>query len=65
MTFSRRVGVNVLTKNINKTSQVVQQLRLLVSNAGGTGSTTGQSTEIPQAMWHSQKTRKYIGNCVN
>ena len=54
-----------LPKNINKTSQVVQQLRLLVSNAGGTGSTTGQSTEIPQAMWHSQKTRKYIGNCVN
>ena len=30
---------------------VVQMLRLLPPNAGGTGSIPGQATKIPQATW--------------
>ena len=39
-------------------SLVVQWLRLCVSNAGDEDSIPGQGNKIPQAMWHSQKTKK-------
>ena len=40
------------------TSLAVQWLGLHASTAGGVGSIPGQGTEIPQAAWHGQKSKK-------
>ena len=45
------------------TSLSVQWLRFHASTAGGTGSTPGQGTKIPQAVWHDQNKIKL--DCVN
>ena len=45
-------------KGVVGTSRPVQWLRLLAANVGGTGSTPGQGTKIPHAVWLSQKIKK-------
>ena len=39
---------------------MVQWLALGASTAGGTGSSPGWGTKIPQAMWHGQKKKGKI-----
>ena len=45
----------VIKKSYSGTSLVVRWLRLCTSTAKGTGSIPGQGTEIPHAVWQSQK----------
>ena len=39
-----------------------QELRLLASTAGGTGSPPDKGTNIPYASWHSQKKSNILKN---
>ena len=39
---------------------MIQWLRLHTSNARGANSIPGQGTEIPHAIWHSQKKKSYL-----
>ena len=48
-------------QNSDRTSLVIQWLRLCASTAGGTDLIPGWGTKILWAMWHSQK-KKITGN---
>ena len=46
-------------QNSDRTSLVIQWLRLCASTAGGTDLIPGWGTKILWAMWHSQKKKNY------
>ena len=47
-------------KNYVRTSLAIQWLRLWVSNAGDTGSTSSQRTNIPYSPWCNQKVKSIL-----